>query len=181
MSVEFIEECMRVLKKDGTLELRTDSPNYFEYSTSLLDSFKEYTHEILTNKDIDVTSKYEARWKRQEKTIWDVKIKAKEESPEVVLEGDFSFPDVYNKEDLKNKIITKAIIKEDYLVHFESIYEIEDKEISGLLLKVTFGSFNRPVSKYLFLENGKMRYFQGNPIITRTNLAAHRTILETLG
>jgi len=178
MSVEFIEECMRVLKVDGTLELRTDSPNYFEYSTSLLEHFQEYKHEILTNQDLDVTSKYEARWKREEKTIWDVKIEAKEKSPEVVLEGDFNFPIVYEKEDLKSKIITKAVIKEDYLVHFESIYDIEDNGISGLLIKVTFGSFDRPVAKYLLLENGNMRYFQGDPIITRANLEAHKTILE---
>jgi len=180
MSVEFIEECMRVLKVDGTLELRTDSPNYFEYSTSLLEHFKEYQCEILTNQDLDVTSKYEARWKRQEKTIWDVKIKAKDISEEVDLEDDFSFPYLYDKETLKSKIDTKAIIKDDYMVHFESYYNIDDSVTNGLLIKVTFGSFNRPVSKYLLLENGNMRYFQGEPIRTKANLAAHKTILEIL-
>ena len=180
MSVEFIEECMRVLKVEGTLELRTDSPNYFEYSTSLLEHFKEYQCEILTNQDLDVTSKYEARWKRQEKTIWDVKIKAKDISKEVDLEDDFSFPYLYDKETLKSKIDTKAIIKDDYMVHFESYYNIDDSITNGLLIKVTFGSFNRPVSKYLLLENGNMRYFQGDPIRTKANLAAHKTILEIL-
>jgi len=180
MSVEFIEECMRVLKVDGTLELRTDSPNYFEYSTSLLEHFKEYHCEILTNQDLDVTSKYEARWKRQEKTIWDVKIKAKDISKEVDLEDDFSFPYLYDRETLKSKIDTKAIIKDDYMIHFESYYDIDDSVNNGLLIKVTFGSFNRPVSKYLLLENGNMRYFQGEPIRTKANLAAHKTILEIL-
>lgn len=180
MSVEFIEECMRVLKVGGTLELRTDSPNYFEYSTSLLEHFKGYHYEILTNEDLAVTSKYEARWKRQEKTIWDVKITAKDNSEEVYLEDDFAFPYLYEKETIKSKIDTNAIIKDDYMVHFESCYDIEDKDISGLLIKVTFGSFNRPVSKYLLLENGNMRYFQGEPIITRANLEAHKTILEIL-
>ena len=180
MSVEFIEECMRVLKVDGTLELRTDSPNYFEYSTSLLEHFKEYQCEILTSQDLDVTSKYEARWKRQEKTIWDVKIKAKDISKEVDLEDDFSFPYLYDKETLKSKIDTKAIIKDDYMIHFESCYDIDDSVTNGLLIKVTFGSFNRPVSKYLLLENGNMRYFQGEPIRTKANLAAHKTILEIL-
>ncbi len=180
MSVEFIEECMRVLKVEGTLELRTDSPNYFEYSTSLLEHFKEYQCEILTNQDLDVTSKYEARWKRQEKTIWDVKIKAKDISKEVDLEDDFSFPYLYDKETLKSKIDTKAIIKDDYMVHFESYYNIDDSVTNGLLIKVTFGSFNRPVSKYLLLENGNMRYFQGDTIRTKANLAAHKTILEIL-
>ena len=93
MSDQFIEESLRVLKIGGTLELRTDSPKYFEYSSSLLDHFKDYPHEIRTNEDLDVVSKYEARWKRQEKTIWDVTITSTQNSPEVVLEGDFDFPD----------------------------------------------------------------------------------------
>jgi len=180
MSVAFIEECMRVLRVEGTLELRTDSSNYFEYSSSLLDHFKEYKSEILTNQDLDVTSKYEARWKKQEKTIWDIKIEAKENSQQVNFKKNFSFPSVYDKETVKSKIDTKTIIKEDYLVHFESVYEVEDESLNGLLVKVTFGSFNRPVSKYLLLENTKMRYFQGEPIITRANLEAHQTILEIL-
>jgi len=176
MSVAFIKECMRVLKIDGTLELRTDSPNYFEYSSSLLEHFKEYQHEILTNQDLDVTSKYEARWKREEKTIWDIKIKAKENSPQVNFEETFIFPSSYNKEVLISNIETTAIVKDDYLVHFESIYEVED----GLLIKVTLGSLSKPVSKYLILENRKMRYFQGEPIVTKSNLEAHKIILEIL-
>ena len=41
MSPEFISESMRVLKKGGTLELRTDSPKYFAYSYSLLKYFPD--------------------------------------------------------------------------------------------------------------------------------------------
>lgn len=180
MSVAFIKECMRVLKINGTLELRTDSPKYFEYSSSLLEHFKEYKYEILTNQDLDVTSKYEARWKREEKTIWDIKIKAKEDSPQVNFEENFVFPFSYNKKSVTSKIDTTALIKDDYLVHFESIYEIEDTLTDGLLIKVTLGSLSKPVSKYLILENGKMRYFQGEPIVTKSNLEAHKMILEIL-
>lgn len=180
MSVAFIEVCMRVLKVDGTLELRTDSPNYFEYSSGLLEHFKEYPNEILKNKDLAITSKYEARWKRQEKDIWDVTIKATENSPEVDLDMDFSFVGEYDTVKIQKELSTKAIIKEDYLVHFESFYEIKTNTIDGLLIKVTLGSFNMPVTKYLLLENGKMRYFQGNPIRTKANLLAHKTIMDTL-
>jgi len=178
MSVEFIQECMRVLKVNGTLELRTDSPNYFEYATSLLEHFKEYHSEVLTNQNLEVISKYEARWKREEKTIWDIKIRAKDNSKQVELEDDFTFPYFYDKETLKSQIDTKAIIKDDYMIHFESFYDIDNSVMNGLLIKVTFGSFNRPVSKYLLLENGNMRYFQGDPILTKANLSAHKNILE---
>ncbi|MEA2018472.1 MAG: tRNA (guanosine(46)-N7)-methyltransferase TrmB [Campylobacterota bacterium] len=180
MSIGFIDECLRVLRIDGRLELRTDSPNYFEYSSGLLDHFKEYPNEILKNKDLDITSKYEARWKKQEKDIWDIFITSTQNSSEVKLDGNFDFPNSYDSEIVKSKISKKAIIKDDYLIHFENVYEIDDSNIKGLLIKLTFGSFNKPVTKYIYLENTKMRYFQGDPIKTRINLEAHKTILDIL-
>ena len=181
MSIGFIEECMRVLKVTGTLELRTDSPNYFEYSSSLLDHFKEYPHEILKNKDLDVTSKYEARWKRQEKDIWDVTISSINESSSVEFKTDFSFDDKYDIEKIKTNLPEKAIVDKEYLINFEDWYDVvSSSEDAGLLVKVTFGSFNRPVTKYLYVENDKARYFQGEPIRTKINLEAHQKILEIL-
>ena len=181
MSVDFIEESLRVLKIDGTLELRTDSPNYFEYSSSLLDHFKDYPNEIHKDKDLGVVSKYEARWKRQEKNIWDVIIKSTKNSPETVYDGNFGFPENLDIEEIKNNLSTKAIIKDDFLVHFETTYDITFADKSkGLLLKVIMGSFNRPVAKNIIIQNNKARYFQGNPIITRTNLEAHKIVVESI-
>jgi len=181
MSVGFIQECMRVLKVTGTLELRTDSPNYFEYSSSLLEYFEKYPHEILKNKDLDVTSKYEARWKRQEKDIWDVTISSIEESSPVTFDIDFSFPDGYDIENVKKNLPKDAVIGDEFLINFEDWYEIKSQSKSnGLLVKITFGSFNRPVTKYLLIENNKARYFQGEPIRTKINLMAHQKILEIL-
>jgi tRNA (guanine-N7-)-methyltransferase len=181
MSVGFINESMRVLKVSGTLELRTDSPNYFEYSSSLLENFKKYPHEILKNKDLDVTSKYEARWKRQEKDIWDVTITSIEKSEQVKFDTDFSFGDKYDLETIKNNLPKDAIISENYLINFEDYYDVFTKiGEKALLVKVTFGSFNRPVTKYLYIETNKAIYFQGEPITTKVNLEAHQKILEIL-
>ncbi|PIF04267.1 MAG: tRNA (guanosine(46)-N7)-methyltransferase TrmB [Arcobacter sp.] len=181
MSVGFIQECMRVLKVAGTLELRTDSPNYFEYCSSLLEHFKAYPNKILKNKDLDVTSKYEARWKRQEKDIWDITITSIEESAPIEFDSDFSFDSAYNIEEIKEKLPKNPIVGGEFLVNFEDCYDVENKlREKGLLIKVTFGSFNRPVTKYLLLEEGKARYFQGEPIKTKTNLLAHQKILEIL-
>jgi len=181
MSIGFIDECMRVLKIKGTLELRTDNPNYFEYSSSLLEHFKEYPNEILKNKDLAVTSKYEARWKRQEKDIWDVTITSIEESPEVEFKTDFSFNDKYDLGKIKETLPKDAIIAKEYLINFEDYYDVFAKSGNvGLLVKVTFGSFNRPVTKYLYIENNKAKYFQGEPIRTKINLEAHQKILEII-
>ncbi|MEA2049319.1 MAG: tRNA (guanosine(46)-N7)-methyltransferase TrmB [Campylobacterota bacterium] len=181
VSIEFIQESLRVLKIDGTLELRTDSPNYFEYSSSLLDFFKDYPHKIYKNQDLDVVSKYEARWKRQEKNIWDVIITSTKNSPQTTYDGSFDFPDNLDINMIKNNLSTKAIVKDDFLVHFETKYDIKFSDNSeGLLLKVILGSFNRPVAKNIIIKDGKARYFQGNPIITKTNLNAHKVLIKSL-
>ena len=46
--------------------------DYFEYSSSLLEHFKGYKSTITKNQELAVTSKYEARWKKQSKDIWDI-------------------------------------------------------------------------------------------------------------
>ena len=179
MSVEFIEESLRVLKVQGTLELRTDSPNYFEYSSSLLDSFSKYPSTIDKNKDLAVTSKYEARWKRQSKDIWDVTIESTEESAEISLDGDFTFPKVVDIDVLKERLLKKETLKDKFLIHFENVYDITFNEGVGLLIKITFGSFNRPVAKFIIVKNNEARYFQGDPIKTKINLMAHKIIIES--
>ena len=181
MSIDFIQESLRVLKIGGTLELRTDSPNYFEYSSSLLEHFNKYPSTIEKNKDLAVVSKYEARWKRQEKDIWDVTIQSTENSAEINYDGDFSFLENLDLDKIKEDFSTKAIINKDFLVHFEEYYDIEFSDNSkGLLVKVVMGSFNRPVAKNIIIQNGQARYYQGEPIVTKTNLKAHKLIVENL-
>jgi len=176
MSIDFIQETMRVLKIDGTLELRTDSPNYFEYVCSLLPYFQSNPNEIYKNKESSVVSKYEARWKRQDKDIWDIVIKSTQNSSQIELIGNFLFDGLYDIKDIENKIKNKTIKTDQFIIHFESIYIFD----LGALIKVTMGSFNRPVSKYLILENKRLRYFQGDPIKTKINLEAHKKIMEIL-
>ncbi len=176
MSHEFITESLRVLRINGTLELRTDSINYYEYNLELLKEFQDYPIAIRENEDVDITSKYEARWKKQEKTIWDITIKSTKNNDNIELEGDFSFDDCYDISKIKDNLNTTPIIKNDFLVHFETIYSMDDR----LLLKVTLGSFNKPVTKYIIVAYDNARYFSSNPIKTRSNLNAHNLIKELL-
>jgi tRNA (guanine-N7-)-methyltransferase len=180
MSIGFIQECMRVLKIDSTLELRTDSPNYFEYSSGLLEHFKEHKHTIKKNQPLQIVSKYEARWKRQEKDIWDITIFANQNSNDVVLNDTFDFNDTYTIKQIEEKLPKQTTITDQFLVQFESIYYYKQDNQDGIIFKVILGSFNRPVAKYIIYENGKLRYFQGDPIKTKINLEAHRKILEIL-
>jgi tRNA (guanine-N7-)-methyltransferase len=176
-SHKFIQEALRILKTDGSLELRTDSENYYEFCAELLSHYENV--EIQKNQELDVTSKYEDRWKKQGKNIYDLTLVAKENSPKKDFDFDFSFDEIIDFVNLKSHLNRDAVIKKDFFVHFEDILSIEDNKDSGLIA-LTFGSFNAPVTKYLEVKNNEVSYFQGPPIPTSPNHNAHQLIKEML-
>jgi tRNA (guanine-N7-)-methyltransferase len=176
-SSEFINEALRILKIDGTLELRTDSRKYFDYCVELLTNLPKGKITIDINKDLKVSSKYEDRWKKQGKNIYDVILQCQQNDADISLEKDFSFPNKVDFNHLKHHIPTKAIIENDFVIHIEDIFEINEN--SGLI-QLTFGSFNKPLNKYLYINDGHVSYFQGNPIPTSANLRAHNKLKEIL-
>lgn len=178
-SNEFINEALRVLKVNGNLELRTDSRKYFEYSLDLLTRLPKGQINININKDLEISSKYEDRWKKQGKHIYDVVLKAFNEDENISLDFNFDFYNKLNLQNIIEKLSTKAIIKENFFVHFEEIYLILNLENSGLL-KLTMGSFDRPITKYLFIKDGQASYYQGNPLPTSANIKAHKTLKKIL-
>jgi tRNA (guanine-N7-)-methyltransferase len=179
MSIEFINECLRALKIDGSLELRTDSPNYYEYSKELLESYKNNKHTIIKNQELAVSSKYEDRWKKQGKDIWDLTIYSNENSKDINLNKDFSFNinneiDVYS---LEERLNFKPMVKDDYFVHFDKVY-ISNENLA--LLSITMGSFTKPLSIFVIFENNSISYFQNKPIPTSSNYKAHLLIQNLL-
>ena len=176
-SNEFINEALRVLKIGGTLELRTDSRKYFDYCTHLLTNLNKGRITIDINKDLEVSSKYEDRWKKQGKNIYDVVLNCSQEDEEKIVENNFDFEQKVNFDEIKETIETKPIVRQDYFLHLEVIYITEDNTV---LIKLTFGSFNRPLSKYIMIKNGDVSYFQGNPIPTSANLKAHQELKKIL-
>ena len=178
-SNEFINEALRVLKIGGTLELRTDSRKYFDYCTSLLTNLPKGRITIDINKDLAVSSKYEDRWKKQGKHIYDVVLEASNEDENINLDFDFSFNCKVDFEKIIKTIPTKSIIEKNFFIHIEEMYIIENKDNSGLI-KLTLGNFDRPITKYLFINEGNISYFQGNPIPTSSNICAHTKLKEIL-
>jgi len=177
ISPSFLDESMRVLEKGGRLELRTDSDNYFWYSLETFFSVPKVEVEIRKNEALEVTSKYEARWLRQEKDIYDVYVKCKETSEDKKLELDFNFNIVKYKNGLENNLPKKALVFDGYFVHFERMYITEDKT---LLVKCAFGSFDRPEHKYIILNKTSCRYFVSSPVKTKVNFQAHQKMMELL-
>lgn len=178
-SNEFINEALRVLKVEGTLELRTDSRKYFDYCTELLTNLPTGKITIDINKDLEISSKYEDRWKKQGKNIYDVVLQSHSVDEALVIEKDFSFDNEINYEEKISSIKTNAIVEKDFFIHIEDLFTIEDEKNSGLI-QVTMGNFDRPVSKYILIKNGKMNYFQGSPLPTSSNMKAHNKLKEIL-
>ncbi len=101
---DFLENSFRILKDTGHINLRSDD---YEY---IMDSIKEamsadFTHfEILKNRDIDIVSKYEARWSNMKKDIYEMRIfqhDFKQQNHDS-LEGVFSLPSLERKVDSIN-------------------------------------------------------------------------------
>ena len=177
ISTSFLEESMRVLEKGGRLELRTDSNKYFWYSLETFFSVPKVEVDIRKNEALEVTSKYEARWLRQEKDIYDVYVKCKEISEDKNVSLDFNFNIVKYKDAMEDNLPKKALVFEGYFVHFERMFKTEDQR---LLIKCAFGSFDRPEHKYIILDSTSCRYFVSPPVKTQVNFRAHQKIMELL-
>jgi tRNA (guanine-N7-)-methyltransferase len=177
ISKSFLAESMRVLGVDGRLELRTDSDNYFWYALETFFSVPKVEVEVRKNEALEVTSKYEARWLKQEKDIYDVYVRSTQVSEEKHATIDFNFNDVKYTKDIEKRLPKKALIFDGYFVHFERLYQTSDK---SLFIKCAFGSFDRPEHKYILLEEESCRYFVSPPVKTTVNFLAHQKLIEQL-
>ena len=175
ISTSFIEESRRVLKVDGRLELRTDSENYYAYSYETFIAFNKTVLHINKNRDIEITSKYEDRWKKMQKNIYDVTMINEENSDPLSLEGTFEFSSGIreNSKILSLHGTTKKF--EDGFIHFERAYALQD----GVMLRLSMGSFDRPEHLYVILKEDSIVYHPSLPLKSKSNLNAHKCLNET--
>ena len=177
ISPSFLDESMRVLKQGGKLELRTDSPKYFWYSLETFFGVPKTHVEVRKNEALEVTSKYEARWLKMQKDIYDVYVTSLgiSDTNEVVKELDFE--DIRYSRCLVDILPKQSIIKDGYFVHFERIFRVDD---TSILIKCAFGSFDRPEHKYILISPKESRYYSSMPVRSRINYQAHKEIMELL-
>jgi tRNA (guanine-N7-)-methyltransferase len=175
ISKSFLEESMRTLRQRGKLELRTDSHKYFWYAldTFLGEGISKTAVEIRKNEALEITSKYEARWLRQEKDIYDVYVTSAYESKPRILDFDFSFNNIKYKNNLLKQLPKEAVVFDGHFVHFERVYRVSQ---SSILLKLAFGSFDRPEHKYIYMDKNGTYYFGSMPVKTLTNHKTHLKI-----
>ncbi len=173
ISKSFLDESIRILKKDGRLELRTDSENYFKYSSELFLSLKQYEVIIKKNSDIEISSKYEDRWKKIKKNIYDIHLINSEISENNAISSIKEFEKKINFAKIFDKFSNHTIKKSDYFVHIENIYKINKN--SGVI-KLSFGSYDRSEHRYILVVDNNASYFPTSIIPTKQNILADQII-----
>lgn len=169
-SKAFLEQSQRVLEVNGILELRTDSFEYFLYAKNLEENLKNIKILHKKNEKKDIISKYEARWLRQDKDIYNLEMKNLDQSKEKTFNLDFSF-----KNTKTNTFHKQKIIKSDFFINLEDFLQGKDSN----LYKVAFGDFNYPETRYI-KQNQTLEYFRENPLPTTINHQCHNLLCALL-
>jgi len=177
ISKNFLESAVRVLKKGGKLELRTDSENYFRYSYELFLSLSRCEFVVKKNSNLAISSKYEDRWRKMQKNIYDLHLINEEFSENKKIYNIEGFDKEVNFKKIYENFSNKTIKKEGYFVHFENIYKIDKK--SGIL-KLSFGAYDRAEHKYLLIENSKASYLPNSTLPIWQNKESNKIIKEYL-
>jgi len=177
ISQAFVEEATRVLMVGGTLELRTDSEEYYRFALETFSSPAQTRFDVRKNQDIAISSKYEDRWKRMEKNIYDVTLTCEAMSPESALTGDFTFSSKTIPQDALERIGAQTYKREWGFLHCERSFTINE---NSWMLRMAMGSFDRPEHSYLIVEEGRARYFPTDPVRSSANLQAHILLEELL-
>ena len=124
ISDEFASQIARTLGRGGRFELRTDSEEYFLYAMQKLSPYVqrkagEISH--FKNRDAAVASKYEDRWRKMDKDIYDLiyenKTAGRGEPQQFEMEF-LKFDAAAIARNFKNSTFKG----EDFFVHFEEIF-----------------------------------------------------------
>lgn len=177
ISKTFLDSCSLALKEGGFVELRSDDKDYFDYTFSCSTSLKKAKIEAVINEDGPIRSKYEDRWLRQGKDIFEMKIYPQTTSEETELQCDFSFDDTEQTLINIEALPQKPYLDDHVLVSFEDRLICENGDFA---LKVTFGDKHKPQRKYIISSGGDIAFYPSKPIFTKTNAKAFTIIKEFL-
>ncbi|WP_104760968.1 tRNA (guanosine(46)-N7)-methyltransferase TrmB [Helicobacter cetorum] len=180
LSEKFLNEALRVLKVGGMLELRTDDEIYFKDSLNLVLENPKAHVEIKKNAPSSVISKYEARWNKLEKNIYDLRVIALKEaySLEKFSNFDFSFETLRGLDEKMEYLLKiPKRVKEGYFVHVCNVYT----NCGEYLIELSLGDFDWPMRLFVRISNGgKVSYLNKTPLKTLANYKAHQLLANIL-
>lgn len=176
----FVKESLRILKKDAMLELRTDDEGYFVYALETILRCKNLRCQINKNLQKEIVSKYEDRWLKQHKDIYELQIFSLDEDENQPQYFDFSF-DFSEVSDFlffqAFDTMTRKIVTKDWFLHIDSCFSNQNQTV----LSVSFGDFNHPQHKFILLEcRGRSRYLDGDPLPTIAAYQAHQALQKII-
>lgn len=175
-SPSFAFECERVLKQKASFWLRTDEEDYALYTAKSFLCLGSPSLRLAKNADPAVLSKYEARWRRLNKNIYDMFYTCEQESPQkmgvsdLIFDGDFDTKGII----LNFKPVTK--VYESCFFHLERLYVLDGDEA---FVRLSMGSFNAPAHLFIHLSKSKISYFKA-PLSSDDNIKAHKYLQEFL-
>lgn len=173
---EFVKEVKRVLKSGAKFELRTDSKMYFEFAKEKFSPLKNY--EEFINKDLEISSKYEDRWKRMQKNIYDFIFINDSKVDKIDEKYSLKFlMHLFNPSIIYENFKNSTFKLDDCFIHFERIYKFSSDEI---LIRLSFGAFNYPQHCYIKISKWDAKYFIFLPLPSKLNYKAHNKIQEIL-
>lgn len=176
VSPQFALECQRTLKDGGTFELRSDDRDYTDFTIGCFMDLKNANIQIFKNRFLEISSKYEDRWIRQNKDIYDVICAFYGSSDELDLDFKFEFSGL-ELEYIKSNFANKTIKYSDHFLHLERIYILDNGDA---LVRVAFGSFYRPEHRYLLISIQNTIYLFKKPLLTPENIKAHNNLEDML-
>ena len=176
-SERFIKEALRILKEGGMLELRSDDEGYFLYALEIALKQKNLQCKINKNLKKEIVSKYEDRWLRQHKNIYDLQIFALKEVWQKREQFDFSL-DLLGLDGFSGfDTIPKKVVQSDWFLHIDSFYLCED----CCILKLSFGDFNQAQNKFILIDQDRgARYLGGKPLPTLATYKAHKALQKII-
>ncbi|MDR1555219.1 MAG: tRNA (guanosine(46)-N7)-methyltransferase TrmB [Campylobacteraceae bacterium] len=177
ISSYFAKEALRILQKDGTLEVRTDSELYFDYTVKTFISDFSVDIKILKNFDLEVSSKYEDRWKKLGKNIYDIVLTNHRISEKIDKISKLEFTFCCNVDKIIKNFSSKLFLGEGFFVHFETLHA-KSNEIA--VIKTAFGANERAEHLFIIVDKKGVRYFPNNVYAFSANKAAHKIIEKWL-
>ncbi|RAX54596.1 tRNA (guanosine(46)-N7)-methyltransferase TrmB [Helicobacter sp. 10-6591] len=176
------------IPKSSFLHLRTDDREYFDDVLKLTWNLKQTECMVRKNMGIHTVSKYEARWLKQHKDIYDMYLFANT-SKDTCVELDFKTQKLefyFCDKDLqiawqRLKNLTKnpqnlpKIIKKDYFLHINGIYEDRD----CFLLSLCFGDFYQAQNTFILAYRHSLRYI-GEMLVIQSTLRMHELLCRYL-
>ncbi len=124
ISDEFASQIARTLGCGGRFELRTDSGEYFLYAMQKLSPYVqrkagEISH--FKNRDAAIASKYEDRWRKMDKDIYDLIYENKTAGRDEPQQFEMEFLK-FNAAAIARNFKNFTFKGEDFFVHFEEIF-----------------------------------------------------------